>query len=113
MHRRGTEGAENNMMNKMTDWAICPHDLLHKLSNCRSRFISRHPNVDFGKSTYRRLDKNSLLYHDLLDCDPKTQIIVDLRINETLQTGAVANRTYRAWGKYRITELFADAHVKN
>ena len=24
-----------------------------------------------------------------------TQIIVDLRINETLQTGAVENRTYR------------------
>ena len=31
----------------------------------------------------------------LVDWDSRTQIIVDLRINETLQTGAVGNRTYR------------------
>ena len=34
-------------------------------------------------------------------------IIVDLRINETRQTGAVGNRTYRVWGKYRITRLIS------
>ena len=28
-------------------------------------------------------------------CLPSTVIIVDIRINETLQTGAVRNRTYR------------------
>ena len=32
-------------------------------------------------------------------------IIVDLSINETLQTGAVGNRTYRAWGKYSAYAL--------
>ena len=44
--------------------------------------------------------------------------MVDLRINETLQTGAVriecgavSNRTYRAWGKYRITELFSETSL--
>ena len=27
--------------------------------------------------------------------------------------GAVANRTYRAWGKYRITELFSETSYGN
>ena len=27
--------------------------------------------------------------------------------------GAVGNRTYRAWGKYRITELFSETSLRN
>ena len=34
--------------------------------------------------------------------------MVDLRINETFQMGAVANHTYRTRGRCRITELFSE-----
>ena len=73
----------------------------------RSRFTSRHQIVDFGKSTY----SNDTICTGLGN-PPNRRIIVDVRINETLQIGrrcfqlrrfsiprhlcgAVRNRTYR------------------
>ena len=38
---------------------------------------------------------------------------MNLRINGTLKTGAVGNRTYRTWGTYRITELFRPAGAES
>ena len=40
--------------------------------------------------------RHGCVYHDLLDCDPKTQTIVDFRINETLQIGGLGKRNYRS-----------------